>query len=346
MTAKLKKADYVAKAISLLLTDTFSKRELTRMKLPLLKAEIAKRETGSSVENVTETIVENITESVTETISWESLASNSNPVETAAMDFDSDPTVAPAALTASDLTDKEQLAIVALGDCANGAAGGDFGFFDEINIPAGIKGEKGMSALVGSLIAKDLIGSDEPVVNGKKLGTSQFDLSDTAWDIFTALGAGEQGQSTYKAAITHSVIEIEAPVGQTDIYKKVIAALIAHITPDIRTALTAAMTTGRDSAEVLFADIGSKLETAAADLSELKDGDELPKQYAKKRTGKKLLTAENEQEIADLRVSDPSAWTYKALAEQFGCSQLLINKTLRRFGLTGAGNPARAQKTA
>ena len=92
------------------------------------------------------------------------------------------------------LTSKETLALIALAECANDAAGGDFGFFDELNIPAGIGGIRGMASLYGSLMAKGLCDGEADVsVNGVSLNTCQFYLEDSGWELVESLGGPCRG---------------------------------------------------------------------------------------------------------------------------------------------------------
>ena len=91
------------------------------------------------------------------------------------------------------LTDKERLALIALAECANGAAGGDFGFFDELDIPAGIEGVQGMASLYGSLKDKGLVDGEAAEVNGVSLNTTQFYLEDSGWELLESLGGPRRG---------------------------------------------------------------------------------------------------------------------------------------------------------
>jgi len=91
------------------------------------------------------------------------------------------------------LTEKEKIALIALAECANSAAGGDFGFFDELVIPDGIEGMHGMTSLYGSLRSKGLVDGEEAEANGVSLNTVQYYLEDKAWELVVSLGGPCQG---------------------------------------------------------------------------------------------------------------------------------------------------------
>lgn len=82
------------------------------------------------------------------------------------------------------LTPKQAATLIAMARAAEDAAGGDFGFTDEVEIPANVAGHNGFAAVFRSLVSSGLVGADSDVtVNGKRLGTTQYDLSDEAWEI-------------------------------------------------------------------------------------------------------------------------------------------------------------------
>jgi hypothetical protein len=78
----------------------------------------------------------------------------------------------------NQLTENERSVLIAADDAAIDATGGDFGFYDEISVPDGVKGRKGLGAVLGSLEAKGLLEMDRIRPNNQGPWLSQFVVTD------------------------------------------------------------------------------------------------------------------------------------------------------------------------
>ena len=85
------------------------------------------------------------------------------------------------------LTNKEEAVLIAAESAAQDAAGGDFGFYDEIQIPEGIAGRKGLGGVLASLESKGILDMERVRVNDQGPELSQFYLTDLGWATFKSL---------------------------------------------------------------------------------------------------------------------------------------------------------------
>jgi hypothetical protein len=91
----------------------------------------------------------------------------------------------------NQLTANERSVLIAADDAAIDATGGDFGFYDEITVPDGVKGRKGLGAVLGSLEAKGLLDMDRVRPNGQGPWLSQFVVTEAGVAAIKAIQTAE-----------------------------------------------------------------------------------------------------------------------------------------------------------
>ena len=99
------------------------------------------------------------------------------------------------------LTANEITVLRAIIETGADSTGGDFTFADEVtNSLEGTMKQQAVAAVLGSLEEKRIIGLDQPLINGKKLSTSQIE----AWEV-----NGETVDNLQELAVLLPVDEIE-----------------------------------------------------------------------------------------------------------------------------------------